>query len=192
MSGEYQGGHYWGRYFGGSNSPANPGPVSGNYQGGRYFRPYFGNAASVPPAAPADPFDYQLEQFLSGQLGYPVYPLYRSQAVPLPAMTYAMVSRERPHKLKGSSGMAVSTYHITAWSNSFADTAIMGGTLFDALDSFSGAMGSATVRSAISGDEVALYNAPVNDKSRGVHQRVCIYRITHLEPVSRPTRSRGG
>jgi hypothetical protein len=135
-------------------------------------------------------FDTQLATYLSAQLGYLVRPLYYPQQVALPAMTYTLTTKRRLHVLRGSSGQATSTYQFTCWANDYLTTATMAENLFDVLDGFAGTMGTATVQAALAEEEVALWNPPVNDGRLGVHQRVCTYQITHLEPVSNPTAAR--
>lgn len=105
-----------------------------------------------------------------------------------PCVTYQVISDANVHSLKGASGLARPRFQITAWGATMADMRAVRGALKDALDGYSGLMGTVTVQACLKIDERDASpdpNASPGLQAARAYGRQMDFFIQYTEP--RPT-----
>lgn len=124
MAGHYDGGGFFGLYFGATQANPRVNPVTDLYLGGHYFGVYFGTASpparalirsAVAAVLTADPG-------VSALVGLRVYPSVVSEDNPSwPALTYQLVAATRERDVNGPSGLSRALFQVACVSRSNTD-----------------------------------------------------------------------
>lgn len=75
-----------------------------------------------------------------------VYPLVIAQKTALPAITYQTSSLKPDRNLSGNTGRMTATVQLNAWAETYTEVKSLAEALRSALNDYSGAMGSDTIR----------------------------------------------
>lgn len=82
-----------------------------------------------------------------------VYPIRLPQGVPLPAMTYQLVSDAHDYTQTGQSTLNDPRYQINCWGSTYGDAKSLAEALIAQVSGYKGSMGSATTYAAFMEDD---------------------------------------
>jgi hypothetical protein len=100
-----------------------------------------------------------------------------------PVLTYRTVSTQQEHDLSGACGMARPRIQLDCWHETSVGAEALAEAVRNALDGYTGAMGSATVSVALLEDTQDFYRPNEDGSDNGVHQISLDFQIIHLESV---------
>lgn len=75
-----------------------------------------------------------------------IYPIVMAQKTTLPAITYQTTSLKPDRNLGGNTGRMTATIQLNAWAETYTEIKSLAEALRSALNDYSGAMGSDTIR----------------------------------------------
>lgn len=107
-----------------------------------------------------------------------IYPALAPQGATLPYVVYERISTPRVRGLDGTSGLGAPRFQITSWAESYSGAKALADAVRDALDDYSGTVGTAILDDAFIDDEGDVENlSPGADEQRlfGVRQDFIIW-----------------
>lgn len=114
-----------------------------------------------------------------------VYPQMLPQNAILPAITYHCYGVDSTYYTTGAANWAEGRWQIDIWANTLVSVTAIGEAVRNALQGYSGSIGSATVHVVILENQQTLYEPPVRSDDQPIHHLAQQYKIIY--PESSPT-----
>jgi len=130
-----------------------------------------------------------LRQYLAAQsniaalVGERIYPVVLPQSAAFPALTYSRTSGGHDYTLKGSSGMAMPTFELDCWGETYDAADELAEAIRLKLNGFNGTMGDTEVKVCVLDDEVDAFEPNDDASAEGVYRITLRYRIQYTESV---------
>lgn len=118
---------------------------------------------------------------ITNLVGQRIYPVVRPQGVSGDAICFWRTSGGHDHNLTGSSGTAIPSFSIEVLSDSYTQAEIIAEAVREAMQGFSGTMGTTQVKTVILEDEKDAYDAPQDATDAPTFIIALLYRIRYTE-----------
>lgn len=112
-----------------------------------------------------------------------IYPLARPQNSALPAIVYQRITGGHEHMIAGAAGNANPVIQIDCLAASYSAAKSVAEQVRQALQGYSGAMGSDTVHACVFRNEIDLFEPPDDGSDVGVYRTVLDYAIRYVETI---------